>query len=150
MRRLALVGLLLALPFVAVPLVGAATGGGASGATLSEFRNVAPVPSSRRTAEPVVSPVAGVRRVSFLVTRAAAVEVTIRRDGGGFFRRLGNFTVPARQRLVLAWDGRTLPAGKYTAVVETKGSTVRAPFEVRRSGDANDADRQPVREPRHG
>lgn len=147
MRRLALLGLLMALPFVAVPLVWAATNGGVRGASLSEFRSAGFVASPQAPPQPVESAAASVRRVSFFVTGPAGVEVTIRQASGRVVRRLGHFTVPVRQRLVLAWDGRGLPAGKYAAVIAARGVTSRAPFEVRRLRDADDADRQSLREP---
>lgn len=142
MRRLVLLGLFLALPLVAVPLVGAAADGGASEGSLNEFRAVqpAPKPPSR-----VVESVRATRdRVSLLVTRGAGVEVAIRDARGRLVQRLGHFTVAGRRPLVLAWDGRRLPAGAYAVVVRTQGKTIRTPFRLRLSGDADDADRQPV------
>jgi hypothetical protein len=145
MRRLALVGLLLALPLVAVPLVWAAAGGGAGGESLERFRDVQRLaPVERR---PLVEALAATpRRVSLQVNRAAGVEVEVRDRRGALVRRLGHFTLSGRKRLILAWDGRDAPAGSV-AVVRANGLVVRAP--VRRWARADDADRQPLRQPGH-
>ncbi len=147
MRRIVLLGVLAALPLVVVPLVWAATGGSDSrDAALADFRDVsrsAPV----KPARPVESVVATPTRVSFLVTAGTGAEVTIRDGRGRLVRRLGHFTAPARQRLVLAWDGRDLAAGRYVAVVLARGQSARAPFQVRRLPDADDAGRESLREP---
>jgi hypothetical protein len=71
-----------------------------------------------------------------VVSGAAGVSAEVRDPGGRVVRRLGHFTVAARQRLVLAWDGRDdagrrLPAGRYLAVVTADGELGRG---VARSG----------------
>lgn len=72
----------------------------------------------------------GPRRVSIVVTRAGGVEVAIRSLDGELRRSLGHYTVSARQRLVLAWDGRSLPAGTYVAVVHAGGEIERTRFRL--------------------
>jgi hypothetical protein len=143
-RRLALLGLLLALPFVAVPLVWAAAGGGARDGSLTEFRQAAIRPAPAAPRPPVERIVATPTRVSFAVTRQAGVEVSIRDRRGALVRRLGHFTVTPRRRLVLTWDGTGAPAGSV-AVVRVGERSYRAP--VRRFADADDADRESLRQP---
>ena len=83
----------------------------------------------------------------------AGVNVEVRDETGRTVHSLGHFTVPGRQRLILSWDGSSLPPGTYFATVtvdgENGGNVVRAPLELRPLPGANDADRQPVREPRN-
>ena len=142
MRRLALFGLLLALPLVAVPLMWGAAGGSVGGGSLDEFRAARPTQP-----RPLVEAVAATpRRVSFLVNRAAGIEVVVRDPDGALVRRLGHFTVPARKRLILTWDGSDAPGGSV-AVVKAAGQTFRAPVRVRRWARADDADRQSLRQP---
>ena len=136
MRRLALIGLLLALPFVAVPLVWAATGGsGSRGGTLSEFRGVSRIATAKPAVRPIESLQATPRRISFVISAQGGVAVEVRDMQGTVVRRLGHFTVSA-QTLTLTWDARDdarrrLPAGRYVAVVATDepiSQVLRAPF----------------------
>jgi hypothetical protein len=148
MRRTLLLGLLAALPLAVAPLVWAAAGGGSpDGATLTEFRDASRLAAPEPAGPAVVAVAASPSRVSFLVTRAVAVEVAIVDARGALVRRLGHFTVPARKRLVLAWDGAGAPAGSV-AVVTAGKATVRTPVLPRLAG-ADDADRQSLRQPGH-
>ena len=131
MGRLVLVGLLLALPLAAVPLVGAVAGGDATDGSLAEFRAVAPAVESPAPSRLIAALAATPRRVTFRVSRPGALEVAIRDSGGRLVRRLGHFSVPGSRRLILAWDGRALPAGKYVAVVRAGDETARARFRMR-------------------
>jgi FlgD Ig-like domain len=147
MRRLALLGLLAALPLVVVPLVwAAATGGGPrERACLVETRD-APRWATAGCLRPEVQPVpvrrvasvrATPRRIEATVVASAGVSVEVRDASGTVVRRLGHFTVPARQRLVFTWDGRDdagqpLPAGRYVAVVSASGARVAARFAIAR------------------
>jgi hypothetical protein len=125
MRRLLL---LAALPLVTVPFLWAATGGGARDGSLAELRDLraAPAPAARLVETVAVGP----RRVSIVVSRAGGVEVAIRSLDGLLLRNLGHYTVGGRQRLVLAWDGGSLPPGTYVAAVRTRGETVSKRFRL--------------------
>jgi hypothetical protein len=147
MGRLALSALLAALSLVMVPLVwAAATGGGPRERACSvEQRDDAPrwVTASCRPTQARPLPVgrlaavrATPRRIEAVVPTSAGVSVDVRDSAGAVVRRLGHFTVPTRQRLVLTWDGRDdagrpLPAGRYVAVV-SGARRVAAPFEMGR------------------
>lgn len=156
MRRLALLGLLIALPLVAVPLVWAATsGGGSRGGTLSDFRDVSRLATAKPAIRPIESLQATPRRISFVSSAPGGVAVEVRDVQGTVVRRLGHFTVSA-QTLTLTWDerddaGRRLRPGRYVAVVsgtgELGGASERDSFDLRRLRDADDADRQSLREP---
>jgi hypothetical protein len=145
MRRLALVGLLLALPLVVVPLVWAAASGGSGDESLQRFRDVQRLaPVERR---PLVEAVTATRtRVSMRVTRAVGVEVVVVDRRGTLARRLGHFTVAGGKKLILTWDGRGVPAGS-TVVVRANGEVFRAPVRLRRWARADDADRQSLGQP---
>jgi hypothetical protein len=145
MKRLALVGLLLALPLVAAPLLWAAAGGGreADRGTLAEFRQARAAAAKPR---PLVEGLrATPQRVVLRVSRAAAIEVDIRARDGRLVQRLGHFTTAGRQRLILSWRGADVPRGAV-AVGRADGRVFRAPVRVRRLARADDADRQPVRQ----
>lgn len=123
----------------------AAAGGGSGGATLDEFRDASRL-APNRVVPPVVAVAATPERVSFLVTRATGVEVTIADGRGRLVSRLGHFTVPGRKRLILTWDGERAPTGSV-AVIRAAGRTFRAPVRVRGLARADDADRQSLRQP---
>jgi hypothetical protein len=133
---LALLALLAALPLVVVPLVwAAATGGGPPERTCLMERSDAPRWATAGCRQPQAQPlparrVASVRatprRIEAVVSVSAGVSVDVRDASGTVVRRLGHFTVPARQRLVLTWNGRDdagkpLRAGRYVAVVSANG-----------------------------
>ena len=67
-------------------------------------------------------------RIAFVVSAAAGVSVEVHDTSGRVVRRLGHFTVAGGQRLVLAWDGRLLPPGRYVAVVRSGPKAFRAPL----------------------
>jgi len=142
-RRLALVGLLLALPVAAILLVGVAAPGGAADATLSDFRSVDAPASAKPMPRLVGSARVTVARISFDVSAPASVSVVVRDAEGAVVRQLGHYSVPSRQRLVLSWNGRddggrVLQTGRYAAVVSAQGrlrrAVVRTEFDVLRSG----------------
>ncbi len=76
-------------------------------------------------------------RVTFLVTAGAAIQVEVMTSAGRPVRSLGHYTVSARQRLILGWNGRDdaggiLPPGRYLVLVKAGGElgpeTFRVPF----------------------
>jgi hypothetical protein len=131
-------------------------------AAFSDFRETrrlegpeSPPLAELRPAEAVEALRATSRRIVFVVPVAVGVSVEVRDRKGRTVRHLGHFTVSASQRLLLSWDarndaGRRLPAGSYVAVVTAKGELgserFQARFDLRRWRDADDADRQPVRQ----
>jgi hypothetical protein len=128
MRRLVLLGLFAALPLATVPFLWAAAGGGARDGSLADLRDVRAAP--RPAARPVESVAIGPRRVSIVVTNAGGVEVAIRSLDGRLLRGLGHYTLAGPQRLVLAWDGTSLPPGTYVAAVRAGDETVRKRFRL--------------------
>jgi hypothetical protein len=117
-------------------------------AAFSEFRDSqrfrgpeSPPNAELRPARAIASLRATSRRIEIGISAPAGVSAEVRDPGGRVVRRLGHFTVPARQRLVLAWDGRDnagrrLAAGRYLAVVIADGelghAVVRYGFPVSR------------------
>ncbi len=107
-------------------------------AAFSEFRDSqrfrgpeSPPRAELRPTRPVESLRVTPRRIAFVVSGPEGVSAEVRDAREQVVRRLGHFTVPARQQLVLAWDGRDdagrrLPAGRYIAVVTADGEAGRA------------------------
>lgn len=109
-------------------------------AAFSEFRDQrrfqapeSPPRAELRPARPVEQLRATASRISFVVSAAAAIEVEVQTTAGRPVRTLGHYTVPARQGLVLAWNGRDdaggrLQRGRYVAVVTASGDRGRHTF----------------------